>query len=290
MMRPKNIFISLFLVVPALCNSQIINGGFETWDTTYTNVYSDILSHSFGIPDPVGGIVDPWVSSSGYGVSRTTDSYEGDYSLILHNWYGYAYEWMNYDETFNSRPLYLQGYYKYITAAINGLPHATMNVSLTWYNGSIVDTIARGTHTFDSVSIFSPFTISLNYVSLFIPDSIHIYIINADRACDTSIVCNFLYLDDIELSDFPSDLHQPGFSNKLVTVYPNPTSSIFNLQLHNDHPVQFSLFNSLGIMLLSKHITDKTESIDLSSYPPDVYYYKAINENDEVDIGKIIKQ
>ena len=290
MIKPKDFFISLFLVIPTLCNTQIINGGFETWDTTYTNVYSDILSNSFDIPDPVGGIVDPWVSSSGFGVSRTTDSYEGDYSLILHNWYGYAYEWMNYDQAINYRPLYLHGYYKYIASAINGLPHATMYVSLTWYNGSIVDTIARGAHIFDSISIYTPFTISLNYVSLFIPDSIHIYIINADRECDTSIVCNFLYLDDIELTDFPSALQSPVSLTNLVTIYPNPASTILYLNLNADTPVQFTLFNSLGIRLMSKIIAGKNESIDLSFYPPDVYYYKVINKNDEVDIGKIIKQ
>ena len=78
----KKTLLILFLMTTKLTFGQT-NGGFEVWDTVYTNTYSTDLSNIFGVPNPLGGIVNSWTASSGYGISRTTDSYSGNYALHL---------------------------------------------------------------------------------------------------------------------------------------------------------------------------------------------------------------
>ena len=74
------------ILVVQFSKSQII-GTFEHWDSTYQHPYRDELIQVHKIQDPNGGIPNKWHPSYGFGITRTTDSYVGDYSIILHNWY-----------------------------------------------------------------------------------------------------------------------------------------------------------------------------------------------------------
>ena len=135
----KKLITILVMLQMQNASAQINNNSFEQWDTTYVNAYSAELSNVFGVANPLGGTINKWVTSSGYGLSRTTDSYSGNFAAIVHNWYNYAYEWLNYDDTLTSRPQFLQGYFKYITGGANGISHGLITVALTRTNGSVID-------------------------------------------------------------------------------------------------------------------------------------------------------
>lgn len=285
----KSILFTLLVLVTLQVRGQIANGGFEAWDTTYPNVYSNILDETFGIPAPLGGIIDHWKSSSGYGISRTTDSYSGDYSLILHNWYGYAWEWINYDEAISYRPQSFEGYYKYEASNINGTSHGHATVALTRFNGVTNDTIARGDYVFDDADAFTPFTIDFDYSSSLTPDSIHIYVINADRSCDTNIVCHFLYLDELNLSGDISAFHPVILREGLADIYPNPVQEMLQIESATIVPIQFELYNSLGVKLSSVLVPPGAKSLDLDELASGVYYYYVTDGQGGFQSGRVNK-
>src|SRR5438045_1308812 len=78
----KKFTVILFLLSTQFTSGQIANSGFEVWDTVYTNAYSTELNTYFGVPNPIGGVIHGWTFWYNYGISRTTDSYSGNYSLI----------------------------------------------------------------------------------------------------------------------------------------------------------------------------------------------------------------
>src|SRR4030095_7534691 len=217
----NKIFFIIFLLSTKLTEGQIINGGFEVWDTIGSCAYCTDLINLFGVPYPTGGIANHWTNGNGFldnGIKRTTDSNSGSYSILLHNWYGQPHGWITYYDSLSFRPQFLQGYFKYISGAIDGLSHGTAIVTLTRFNGASNDTIATGTYQFDSTASFTPFQITLNYFSALNPDSIKIYIINADDGCLQNPVCDLLYLDNLVLSNSPLGISTINSSGNLVTV------------------------------------------------------------------------
>lgn len=286
----KKIILILFLLSTKLTFGQINNAGFEVWDTTYTNVYSPQLSSIFGVPNPYGGTSNNWMNGSGFGISQTTDSYSGNYSLILHTWYGYAEEWITYHDSISYRPFYLQGYFKYITGGINGLSQGRANVTLTKFNGTSNDTIATGAYQFDSTASFTPFQLTLNYFSALNPDSIKIYFINGNSNCIHDVVCNLLYLDNLTLTNSPLGIENFNSIEAAITIFPNPSSNELNIQNNSSQLIQFTLYNSLGGKIIDKILMNSTNAINLSEYSSGVYFYKVSNAYQEIKCGKIIKQ
>ena len=267
-----------------------INGGFENWDSTYTNVYSSQLINQFGVPNPLGGSLLGWTPEFGYGFSRTTDSYSGNYSVIIHNWYNYAYESINYQDTLSYRPGYLQGYFKYITGGIDGISTGTATISLTRFNGISRDTIAYGFLQFDSTVNFTPFQISLNYISILNPDSIFIRFLNGDRVCTHSIICNLLYLDNISLSDSPLSTENISSNQNLVSVFPNPASGKIYIHNQSVQALQFTLFNSLGEKIIDQQIKNSGDVIDISKFVNGIYFYEVNSVENIYQTGKLVKQ
>lgn len=265
----KRIFLILLLITTKLTFGQT-NGGFEIWDTTYTNAYSSDLTNLFAVPNPLGGIVNSWTSGSSYGISRTTDSYSGNYSLILHNWYNYALEWIIYHDSMSYRPLYLQGYFKYISGGSDPLSQGTAKVTLTRFNGTSNDTIANGTYLFDSTAYFTPFQLTLNYISGLYPDSINIYIINGNSSCGTNMVCNLLYLDNLTLTNSPLGIENVISNESVVSIFPNPQSAnndILNLFVEEEAQAsvkEIIIYDIMGKVILNQRI-NKQGQISLNT-------------------------
>jgi hypothetical protein len=72
-------------------------------------------------------------------------------------------------------------------------------------------------------------------------------------------------------------------TNMEVIAYPNPTSSVFNIQLHDNatHEMKYELYNLLGQSILSGNIFSSTAVINLSHLPNAVYLLRISDQNNE---------
>jgi hypothetical protein len=194
----------LLLFLPFFGFGQTItNGSFEDWDTTYFNGTSNLLGTSYNVENPIWGTLSVWEENlSWIGISQTTDSYDGDYALILHNWYVSSYEDMHYYGSLNANPSYFSGYYKYFADTYiptNTSPQAIVSICLYTNNQ---DTVAFSTLRLDTISEYTKFEIQLNYLNNLIADSVHIMLQNSDLNCNTAnSICNLFYIDALEFSN-----------------------------------------------------------------------------------------
>ena len=199
----KLFYILLFLPFFGF-GQTITNGSFENWDTTYYfNGSSDILDTIYNVETPLRGTLSSWEENgSSYGMSQTTDSYDGDYALILHNWYQYANQGVNYFSSLNTNPIYFSGHYKYFAdtyLATNTSPQAIVSICLYTNNQ---DTVAFSSFRLDTISEYTKFEIELNYLNNLIVDNVHIILLNSDQSCNTTnLICNLFYIDALEFSN-----------------------------------------------------------------------------------------
>ncbi|MFT7590628.1 MAG: chitinase [bacterium] len=65
-----------------------------------------------------------------------------------------------------------------------------------------------------------------------------------------------------------------NFSDNHIAFYPNPTRDFIHLDLSNhfDSDSEFYLYNTFGEIVLSKHITSRNETMDISLFPQGIYY------------------
>tara|TARA_B110000211_G_C13927441_1_gene485627 strand:+ start:90 stop:845 length:756 start_codon:yes stop_codon:yes gene_type:complete len=201
----KKIFFTLLVCLPLIGFGQTItNGSFENWDTTYYyNGSSNILDTIYNVENPLRGTLSSWEEElmGNFGMSQTTDSYDGNYALILHNWYQYANEDVQYFGSLNANPTYFSGYYKYFgdTYLFTNTSPQTI-VSICLFNNQ--DTIAFSSVRLDTISEYTKFEIELNYLNNLTADSVHIMLLNSDQSCNTTnLICNLFYIDKLEFSN-----------------------------------------------------------------------------------------
>ena len=68
-----------------------------------------------------------------------------------------------------------------------------------------------------------------------------------------------------------------GHENNFV-VYPNPASSQLFIESENLEDYEFNIINLLGKKVASGRINGQTETVDISSLPPNVYILRIANE------------
>jgi hypothetical protein len=195
----KTLLVLLFIPFFGL-GQTITNGSFENWDTTYTYYPSLILDTTFNVENPLRGTLSSWEEElSNYGMSQTTDSYDGNYALILHNVYQYAKEEIHYFGSLNANPTYFSGYYKYTDGTTNTIPQAIVSICLYTNNQ---DTVAFSSIRLDTISEYTKFEIELNYLNNLTADSVHIMLLNSDESCiGINGICNLFYVDALEFSN-----------------------------------------------------------------------------------------
>jgi hypothetical protein len=198
----KTLLVLLFIPFFGL-GQTITNGSFENWDTTYYfNGSSDILDTIYNVENPLSGILSLWEHSlSSNGVSQTTDSYDGDYALILYNWYVQGHGDVHYDGILNYNPIYFTGYYKYFADDYPSIVTPQAIVSICLYTNN-QDTVAFSSIRLDTISEYTKFEIELNYLNNLTADSVHIMLLNSDQSCNTTnLICNLFYIDALEFSN-----------------------------------------------------------------------------------------
>lgn len=285
----KRLIFSIFFLQAVFSFGQIKNPGFETWDTTYTHSNSNDLTTLYSVPNPLGGIARGWKSLSAYGICRTTDSYSGNYSFILHNWYSYVQEVIEYKDSISSRPRFLTGYYKYSTGGANGLAQGQAEITLTRYNGSSHDTIGFGQCLFDSSNAFRRFVVPVSYRSFQLPDSIKIKFINADKDCGHDIVCNLLYLDDLALADTLVSFVENREQKMGIFVCPNPAGREISIETADNDTYSLMIYDIYGNACKSGFLTKKAV-ISLDDLCPGIYFINLHSDKGNRSVSRKISK
>jgi len=78
--------------------------------------------------------------------------------------------------------------------------------------------------------------------------------------------------------------------NPDICVFPNPTTNTLNIQYNFSKSIQFTLYNSLGVKIIDKILTNTTSTMNLTAYANDIYFYKVIADEQVIKSGTIIKQ
>jgi hypothetical protein len=74
-----------------------------------------------------------------------------------------------------------------------------------------------------------------------------------------------------------------------ISIYPNPTSGIINLDFADNNNQKIIVFDILGKMIIEKTKIQQTQTIDLSGFENGIYIL-SIQTDEEVFISKIIKE
>jgi hypothetical protein len=76
--------------------------------------------------------------------------------------------------------------------------------------------------------------------------------------------------------------------NSNLSVYPNPSEGIFNINLENSATIQ--VFDTTGKQILSKKIASGVTQIDLSPNTSGIYILKATDSNNKTETVKLNKK
>jgi hypothetical protein len=91
--------------------------------------------------------------------------------------------------------------------------------------------------------------------------------------------------------DTATDIGQMSTTNNTVKIYPNPTSNqlIFNSSQLME---QLQIENALGQTLVDENFNYwlQKQTMDVSSFPQGIYFYRITNSNSQVVTGKFVKE
>ncbi|CAM4353472.1 DUF7619 domain-containing protein [Flavobacterium terrigena] len=92
-------------------------------------------------------------------------------------------------------------------------------------------------------------------------------------------------------TEFVALLESESFNADEFAVYPNPTSSILNIQSKLNMTIsEVNVYDLLGKQLLNKKINVSATEIDMINYSPGLYLLEVVSENNQKSIHKIIKK
>ena len=92
-------------------------------------------------------------------------------------------------------------------------------------------------------------------------------------------------------TEFVAALASESFNVDEFAVYPNPTSSILNVQSKLNMTIsEVNIYDLLGKQLLNKKIAVSITEIDMTNYSPGLYLLEVISEDNQKSIHKIIKK
>ncbi len=79
-----------------------------------------------------------------------------------------------------------------------------------------------------------------------------------------------------------------GLIENSISIYPNPTCGIVNVQCNNDLPFRVEITNLLGENIYSSNIVTINIKVNLTPYGKGIYFIKISDENSVLRTDKII--
>lgn len=310
----KNLFTIFLLLTCTICFGQnlVPNGDFETY-TSCPSYFSQInlatpwMTPSTGSPDYYNqcstysgtGIPN---NNWGFQLAHGGDGYSGIvlYQSALHNTREYievhltdtlkandCYHFEMYANLGNNCSYTCNDIQVYFSDTIvSGIPHngcipvpfqinnAGANFdSLTWTLVS-GDYTAMGGESYLTIGNFKYDSLSnITFISAFLIQP------NA-----------YVYIDDVSLVQIPcyTGINEPN-TNVHSTIYPNPFSDEFSIQINNYLPAEIILYDVLSRKVLHRTFTNST-TIYTEQLRTGIYIYKLRNSNGVIRTGKLVKQ
>ncbi len=259
-------------------NSQILNGGMETYSFTAF----DTIPTNWTVRSPYGSIV-----------GQTNDAHSGNYAFAINTWYYYGYDmmvngyieqgdflfnWMKGGTPVSGKPTALKGFYKYTETLVTD--SAMAKVLLKKWNTTLnkFDTISFGETRLAPTNTYTNFEIALTDYSVGVqPDSIVIYFVSHDPknfGIPPNGNARFLYIDDLSLTQ-PVGIMESKKDNSVSVYYANNDLNIINNQ---GKIFSTSIYSIDGKLLLEKEINTTRAIIPVSEYNKGVYIIKIKGE------------
>lgn len=263
----------VFTASMAMAQDSIPNGGFERW--TYTPVPSYWDADGWRSANPY--------SSAGGAVSTTLDSvdvHSGKYSAkltthqigsnVVPGLVSTGYIDVN---TFSmiggipihSRPVLLQGWYKYIPQ------NDTAGISFELLNADSAIVGSGSLDISDSVTEWTFFTVPVIYVSDSVPTLSQVIITSSNHH---GAVGSEMHVDDVSYSYYPAGIKETD--NKTIAVFPNPANNQFAIDNSEIHAKTLSLYAIDGKLLTTYSLHDGFNTLDVSNISGGIYIIHAI--------------
>ena len=182
-------------------------------------------------------------------------------------------EFYEYIDPISNDTIHLVGF----EAKISGSGHPVWN---GYYKGGLfAKRVSNGQYSIEEING----TIGANdtalvanrcYVASPFPGESAVYFGGFDPNSNTATNMAWVYKRDYQVNAI-DDI--TGHENNFV-VYPNPASSQLFIKSENFEDYEFNIINLLGKKIASGRINGQTETVDISSLPPNVYILRIANE------------
>jgi hypothetical protein len=283
-MKSYLLFFFCLLMAFHVQAQNVPNGGFENW----TNYSGYSLPDSWNTTDSISSTQQGQRSV----LQETTFVHSGSSAMKMQSW--------TYNTIFNEpavatngtlnsafqfqggspdsiRYQMLTGWYIYNPV---GGDSCTVSVLCTRWNGTSRDTVAVGVwSTKDTVTTYSQFSVTINYVASGNPDTALIVISSAPIGINTANAGTVLYIDDLNFSGLAGINELPP---NLVSIntFPNPASDYLNIDAEWKAPVRatISIIDVNGKLLQSIPMTNSTQRIDVSYLANGNYFYELMDD------------
>ncbi|MCR9171590.1 MAG: T9SS type A sorting domain-containing protein [bacterium] len=267
----KQIIVLMLTAVSFGSYAQLLNGGFENWNNLIAHAYDVEMADSHLVSNPYNGSVNNWIEDSEIGICQTTDGFEGNYAMIVQNWYSYVKGRTEQTITINDYPAEISGMYRY--RAVSQGDEGQLEVLVTDILG---DTAIHEVFVFTGQEEWAAFSFPLPAPqSTASPANMTVRFTSGLNNCDgVMMTCNLLYLDALEVGFSTASTMENSFISN-ITMYPNPAENLVKFSEQIDGLVIHDL---RGREVYRSELVGKEFSFNL---PAGVYIATLQTENGE---------
>ncbi len=292
-----------YTIIFILCLSSTIsyaqetpdyNLDFEQWEDSTMQVLKLFNDADTFIENGKQGILEGWGKYGGFTV-RTTDAFNGDYAIVLYDWYGINRDYVSLGEngdpnpsgcgncgtSISFRPESISFAYKGIlTPSFSKSDTVTgkIMVYLTKYDSlsGHRDTIGIGKiNLLPTSDKYKTYKIPFQYSSQQTPDSI-ILLVSLNEYFNHCIICALMFFDNFEFHRKGTSVISPE-GKSLLHIYPNPLdkSELNILNKSSSRFISVKMYNSSGVFISEITIPPHSQrKYSMSGLENGIYYLK----------------